>query len=442
MNITTVDNNCGNCSIPATASTEEVKFFSTLSGRSLKDLAAEHDLITIPSRFSSELETDANIYSMDCRNAIHTGNIVGFIGDGGNTLNITSRFDKEGNYRFILYMLCKVFSLNITNLENFGTTSNILDILPILFPAYLHKALTQGIYRPYSDIHHNDLRIRGRIDLNRHIKENIPFAGKVASAARERSADNVVMQLIRHTIEHICHYLFLKDLLSSNKDISDDISLIKSITSSYNRRDLGKVMNANQKITRHPYFTEYAPLQHLCLAILKRNKIAYNHTGKKMHGVLIDVAWLWEEYLASILGSVKIKHPRNRSGFGSIYISNQKISPNPHKVNFQERYPDMYNDNFVIDAKYKRDVSRDDYHQIITYMHIMGKNNGILLLPCLGETNSSETYVLNGFGGYLHLLKLGILQECDSFLTFREHMSGQENMLIEWLIASEQKCYT
>lgn len=439
MNITTVDNNCGKCVIPNTAFPEEVNFFRSLSDRSLKELAANHDVITIPSRFSSELETDANIFSMDCRNAIHTGNIVGFIGDSKNTLNITSRFDKDGNYLFILYMLCKVFSLTITNFDNFGTTSNVLDILPLLFPAYLRKALSQGLYRPYSDISHNDLQIKGRIDISRHIRKNTPFAGSVASTSRERSADNMVTQLLRHTIEQISHNLLLKDLLSSNKEIKDDVSLIKSITPSFNKRDLGKVMLANQKITRHPYFTEYAPLQYLCLAILKRNKMTYDDSGKKMHGLLIDVAWLWEEYLASILSPVKIKHPRNRSGVGSIYISNQKTSPNLHRVNFQERYPDMYNSGCVIDAKYKRDVSRDDYHQIITYMHIMGRQNGILLSPYLGNTNSYETYSINGSGGNLHLLKVGILQENDSYITFKGRMSGQERVLVDWLNTIEQQ---
>lgn len=439
MNITTVDNNCGNCLVPDNTSPEEVNFFRSLSGCSLKDLATKHDLITIPSRFKSELETDANIFSMDCRNAIHTGNIVGFIGDGKNTLNITSRFDTEGNYRFILYMLCKVFNLNIANLDNFGSTSNILDILPLLFPAYLHKALTQGIYKPYSDLRHNDLQIKGRIDLTQHIKKNIPFAGKVASASRERSADNVVMQLIRHTIEQISHTLMLRELLSSNKEISEDVKMIKSITPSFNKRDLGKIMLSNHKISRHPYYTDYAPLQHLCMAILKRNKIAYDNSGKKLHGLLIDVAWLWEEYLASILRTLKIKHPRNRSGIGSIHISNLKTAPNLHKVNFQERYPDMYNDEYVIDAKYKREVSREDYHQIITYMHIMGKCNGILLSPYIGDANISETYVLNGSGGNLHLFRFGILQECDSYITFKENMRRQESALVDWLNATEQK---
>lgn len=438
MTVTTTDNNCGNFILPATISEEELNFFRSLSDCSLSELAAANDLITIPHSYATELQTDSRIFSLSARNAIFTGNIVGFIGDGKDAMNITSRFDKSGQNWLIHYLLCKVFCINITSLPNFASPSSILDILPLLFPVYLHRALAQGIYRPYADKKNNDLRLRGRIDVGRYIINNMPFAGKVASVSRERSADNPLIHLIRHTIEHISQSTMMKGLLSSNNGIIEDIKIIKSITPSFDKRNLGKVILANQKLSYHPYFTEYGPLQRLCLMILNRNKIAYEKKGNKIHGLLIDMAWLWEEYLAKVLTLINVTHPRNRSKMGRVYISNLKIAPTIHKDNFQERYPDIYTDQSVIDAKYKRDVSRDDYHQIITYMHILGKHNSILLSPNGGESDNINSYRLNGQGGNLHLYKMSIPQTVDSYNSYIEAMHRSEDFLVDWLINLEQ----
>ncbi|MCZ9999532.1 McrC family protein [Brachyspira hyodysenteriae] len=50
---------------------------------------------------------------------------------------------------------------------------------------------------------HNDANVKGTIDINRYIKNNIPFNGKISYNTREYSYDNNINQLIRHTIEYI-----------------------------------------------------------------------------------------------------------------------------------------------------------------------------------------------------------------------------------------------
>ena len=92
----------------------------------------------------------------------------------------------------------------------------------------------------------------------------------------------------------------------------------------------------------------------------------------------------------------------------------------------------------MIDAKYKRDVSRDDYHQIITYMHILGKHNSILLSPNGGESDNINSYRLNGQGGNLHLYKMSIPQTVDSYNSYIEAMHRSEDFLVDWLINLEQ----
>ena len=43
-----------------------------------------------------------------------------------------------------------------------------------------------------------------------------------------------------------------------------------------------------------------------------REKIKYDLSANKMYGILFDGAWLWEEYLATVLKKKGFEHPRNK----------------------------------------------------------------------------------------------------------------------------------
>ncbi|WP_032506463.1 5-methylcytosine restriction system specificity protein McrC, partial [Streptococcus mutans] len=63
------------------------------------------------------------------------------------------------------------------------------------------------------------------------------------------------------------------------------------------------------------YYHEYGKLQQLCLMILHQTKHGLNQSQQKIHGLLFDVAWLWEEYLATLLGE-DFEHPQNKASKG------------------------------------------------------------------------------------------------------------------------------
>jgi 5-methylcytosine-specific restriction enzyme subunit McrC len=129
---------------------------------------------------------------------------MGFIGRNSTQLTISSRFAKdENNDYFLHYMLQKVFSINLLKFDQTPNKENIWDFLLYLFPYYLKKAYSQGIYKAYRKEEYNDTNVKGSIDVKRHILRNIPFTGKIAYTTREHSYNNYLTQLIRHTIEHI-----------------------------------------------------------------------------------------------------------------------------------------------------------------------------------------------------------------------------------------------
>ncbi len=341
---------------------------------------------------------------------LKTGNLMGFVGIGDTQLKISSRFAKDDEHDFFLhYMLEKVFSINLFDFENQISKDGALDLLMFSFPPLLKKALSKGIFRQYQTFARNDANVKGVLDVSRHIKQNIPFCGKISYNSRERTFDNAVTELIRHTIEAIKTKSFGNAVLNCDSETKKCVQEILESTPNYDIHNREKVIAQNLKPITHPYFIAYKPLQKLCLAILRHKKIGFGNEKNKAYGILFDGAWLWEEYLATILVSNGFKHPRNKESRGGIRMFSNESDENNFDRNYRRIYPDFYkSDECIFDAKYKRlqnGVSREDLYQIVTYMHTMRINKGGFLYPkeVYPMLESAQVfknkYSLAGYGG-------------------------------------------
>ncbi len=332
-----------------------------------------------------------------------TKNIMGFIGYRDTKVRIYSRFAQGDDDYFLHYMLQKVFSINLFDLKYHADEENIFDFLIYLFPAFLKRAMQQGLYKEYQTREYNDANIRGRIDVSRHIRMNIPFAGKVAYSTREYAYDNHVTQLVRHTIEYIANHQYSSGILQNDDMTKDAVNLIREATPSYSQNDRRKVINQNLRPLSHPYFSEYRHLQRLCVQILRYEEIKYGCDDDEIYGVLFDGAWLWEEYLNTILKDCGFEHPQNKVFKGKVSLFSDGSG---------WRYPDFYKDDMVLDAKYKRyaklklqEIDGEDLHQVITYMYILAVNHGGFIVPwpySLRDYKPDEK-TLKGYGGSMNI---------------------------------------
>ena len=275
------------------------------------------------------------------RYVVKTGNLAGFIGLNDMYITIRSRFGTEnGDDYFLHYMLKKVLSVNLFNLKHTATDEQVFDFLLHLFPYFLNKALVQGLYKEYRRNEYNDCNLRGTIDISRHIKCNVPFNGRVAYRTREFSYDNHVTQLIRHTVEYIRTKRLGEMVLHTNVDTQENVFQIVSATSTYQKQDRLQVIKSNLRPVVHPYYTQYVPLQKLCLKILSHERLRYGQNKDEIYGILFDVSWLWEEYLNTLLVPLGFKHPNNRQNTGGVWLGYSLIE-NKRRNAFL-RYPDFY----------------------------------------------------------------------------------------------------
>ena len=402
-----------------------------IAGRSIAKLCSDDNpnLLVFPQSLNENGDKigDSYILQVD-ESTISTGNIMGFIGFNNTKVRIMSRFAQEDSCDYFLhYMLQKVFAINLFDMKYNTDKDSVFDFLIYLFPPFLKRALRQGLYKEYQSRRYNDANVRGRIDVSRHIRQNIPFAGSVAYSTREYVYDNHVSQLIRHTIEYVARHPYRGGVLHSDEATKNAVTQIKEATPTYNRNDLRCVISQNLRPLSHPYYSEYRNLQRICLQILRHEELKYGRDDNEIYGILFDGAWLWEEYLNTVLAKCGFTHPQNKVFKGRINLFTDGSCP---------RYPDFYRNDFVLDAKYKgygnteiQNVSGDDLHQVIAYMYRLRVSRGGFVVPLRKDEQAESRKELAGYGGSIGIYGLHTEHTCETFAEFVLKMREEEEIL-------------
>lgn len=435
------------------------KIIKELEDKKISDIIEENNnIIVFP--FGRKVENiKGNSYIFSKRgNKKYTRNVAGFLSysevNYTEEIRIGSRFSKNENTQedyFLNYMLKRVLNYNLASKNfSFSNRNGIFDLLIFLFPDHLEKALHQGIYKEYIVKEYSDMNVKGVIDINKFLKNNIPFTGQVSYKTREFSYDNDITQLIRHTIEVINK----KDpkLLKVNKLVEESVRSIISATPTYNKSNRHKIIqkNSNNPL-KNAYFSKYIDLQRLCIQILTNQKIEYSskEESSKITGIIIDIAWLWEEYIACVTKATSQSNLETDKYWKRYIFKENHIDLFEAKDDYRyRRYPDFVYKNIPIDTKYKVDLDdhknyswdfsgRNDLNQIITYMYLLKSNAGGFIKP-FGRYDSKnfEEEGLNvignlaGYGGEVFIYNFEI-PDVNKYIEFVSKIKKVENALLE-----------
>ncbi len=366
-------------------------FKEQILNRSLEDLSKSSKMIVYPPYLDylggKNPEKDDRFVLKASESKYESGNLVGFIGYGNEQLIIESRFGKC----LFLYLLEKVFRIHIAKDFGSGTDSGltILDILCFSFPIYLKSALAKGLYKRYVSHSYNDPNLRGKLDIPRFIKEDIPFLGKIAYSRREFSFDNGITELIRCTIDYIERQKHLSFVLS---DVQSEVRKVKEITTSYRPQNKKKIVEWNKRhVIRNEFYSSYRPLQTLCLDILQNGESALGSNQDQLYGVLFDCAWLWEEYVNTLIGE-EFYHPQNKVKQGE-----QHLLYNDNENYVSPIYPDFIGKRIprtIADAKYKHvgRINSGDKLRMIGYLWRFNSLPGYFIFPEKGGEDKKDGF--------------------------------------------------
>ena len=409
------------------------KLIDKIADRTLEQLEREGVFVFPEFVVDAEDITRDQMILQSVNDTYRSGNVMGFLGCGDERLIIESRFCSEGKDFFFQYLLDRVVDFpNIVDLESDADQDNrLFNFLLFLFPYYLKTAMRKGLFKKYVRNRYNDGNVKGTIDIARHIDQNTPFIGNIAYSQREFSFDNSLMELVRHTIEFIKGKPYGNNLLIR---VKDEVKLVIEATPRYKQYDRLKIVEANKKSTvRHAYFREYLALQRLCILILQHQKHQIGSGSRQIYGILFDGAWLWEEYVGSLIDNA-FYHPMNKGGTGAQRLFGGNVGL---------IYPDFISrDNetrIIADAKYKPidNIGNRDYLQVLAYMFRFDAREGYYLYPEAAGVedlrlwmNRGSTYEANVTQrDDISLTKHGlkIPADAENYATFVEKMKVSEH---------------
>ena len=335
-------------------------FFSFIKDEEKKAIKNEDDLII-------SIKKDGENY------LAQTGNYVGKFVWKGLEIDIKSRFSNT----FLERML------NFTNdifLDDVSITGNQVKedfdiskyIIYYMFVQNLEKAFLLGLPKAYKSIEHHEMKLKGKIDINKFIKYDIPFQGKISSVSREQKEIQEIIDVL---------YKAVKIIDKNNKAFLKNISHIKTHLKQYKSNNYVSNETINKalksKALQNPIFAPYKKVLEYARFIINGNNIEEKNDGKQeTFGFIINVAELFEIYITKLL----------QKEFSDWYVESPKIELYSTPQMFYQRkiIPDIVmkkaSDVLVFDTKYKKmtmqgknkngagDVDRNDFFQINTYM--------------------------------------------------------------------------
>ena len=292
--------------------------------------------------------------------------------------------------------------LNFANdifLDDVSITGNKVDkdfdiskyIIYYMFVQNLEKAFLLGLPKAYKSIEHHEMKLKGKIDINKFIKYDIPFQGKISSVSREQKEIQEIIDVL---------YKAVKIIDKNNKAFLKNISHIKTHLKQYKSNNYVSNETINRalksKALQNPIFAPYKKVLEYARFIINGNNIEEKNDGaQETYGFIINVAELFEIYITKLLQKefsdwyVESPHLRLDEKFGKTYLYSRKIIPDIVMIKDKNV--------IVFDTKYKKmnfnyvkgngvDVDRNDFFQINTYMSYYQNQNynvkiGGLLYP-------------------------------------------------------------
>ena len=356
---------------------------------------------------------------------INTHNCMGVVRLRGEKasvqLEIKSRFDQGQQQYFLNYLLCKVFGGSMVEEVELGGDSMWDMLLAFVFRRKLEEACRVGIFKQYQRFEHNDLRFRGKFNMDEHLRRNVPFAGKLAYTTRDITFDNPVNHLLRHTIAKVTRKW--GGILSGSKELTDFRHQLEQNTPGWQSGQVLPCIRDNLRPVKHPYFQAcYEPLRQIALSLLREVGAGLYSASQEAEGVLFDGAWLWESYLWTLLQPLGFSHPDNTKREGEWTILKKDF------------YPDFFFDSseprIVLDAKYKKSgLSGEDIQQVLAYMFMLNAKVGGLIKPEGSETEPEDITWKSEKRGTWHNLFVHIPEEAKNARDFNESMKKEQEEL-------------
>ena len=340
---------------------------------------------------NDKIESQRFLQFIHRSNELKSNKYVGVIHYEGNRINLLPKifFNPENDYsskeisqiqNHILWWLSYCRKIKFPNYQTSlgGVKSDFFEVLIYLFSKYTRELLTSSIYQQYEEVDRELPFIKGKININPYISENLSRGRwhKVNCTYDSFVIDNEFNQIIKY----VTTLLFQITSLPENKKNLREILFILDEVSDVN-------VSAEQcsRIVFNPIFGEFETVRDYCHLFLS-NSVSFDYKNElKLFAFLLPMEYIFEDF---IYGFIERELP-------SISVRSQRSDTYLDEGKIFNLKPDLWlktkHRSLIVDTKYKivyedlkdtkKGISQSDLYQMLAYAVRFGVNEIILFYP-------------------------------------------------------------
>lgn len=301
---------------------------------------------------------------------------VGVIHFEGETINLLPKIfyqnkeatehDVKAINKHVLWWLSYCRKLKFPNYLS-GLNSekaDFFEILIYLFSKYTRELLNSAIYQKYTEVNEELSFVKGRIDFNSYISENLS-RGRHHKICCEFDAFEIDNEFNR------CVKSVSKMLISITKDkqsrrfLSDILFILDEV------KDERVSADRMKRMTFNPMFSDFETIRDYCVLFLD-NSVAFNYKNDlKLFAFLLPMEYVFEDFIFGFIDK-EIEEIKAKAQVGSKHLDvdkNFKLKPDlllkidSKTVIADTKYKIVYSDN----KDPKKGISQNDLYQMLAY---------------------------------------------------------------------------
>ncbi len=373
----------------------------------LDDIWAKREKNSFYSESSEhKIESQQFLQFIHKSSELKSNKYVGVIHFNGKSINLLPKifFDSNIEYKtkeinqiqnHILWWLSYCRKIKFPNYQSSlgGVKSDFFEVLIYLFSKYTRELLNSSIYRQYEEIDRELSFMKGRLNVNEYINENI---SKGRWHQLNCTYDAFVFDnKFNRIIKYVTTLLFNVTNSQENKKSLREILFILDEVS-----DEKASAEQCERITFNPMFGEFETVRDYCKLILT-NCVSFNYKNElKLFAFLLPMEYVFEDF---IFGFIEKEIPSiiAKAQRSDIYLDESKsykLKPDIFlKTAFKSiiadtKYKIVYSD----DKDPKKGISQNDLYQMLAYAIRFEVDEIILFYPDTiksNQENSAEIYI-------------------------------------------------
>ena len=294
--------------------------------------------------------------------------------------------DIQNIHLHILYWLSynkKIkFPKSLSDLKSIEVDS-FFEILILMFATYTRDATNRILYQYFHEVNQDNQFIKGRLDVNGYIKNNISTGNwhRVTCDYDTFDIDNSFNRIIKHVSKILLAHTNNDE---SKKLLHEIVFLLDDV------EDERMTYNDCEKVQLNPFFDELNAVLDYCKLFLSNSMIHSYKDEFKLFAFLLPMEKIFEEFVVGFL-------EENRKDLDVKAQKKDKYLASTQDSGVFRLIPDIFVKNranqlknTIVDTKYKilnqntdskKGVSQADMYQVVSYAIRYDVRNIILLYP-------------------------------------------------------------